>query len=151
MVDSQDRTAGRAIEAFHLAFLEVASAELRPAESALKGGGNLRLFLRSKRRSRDLDLDFRGEDFRRFGDRVNTLLTSQRLASLLRTRDIRLVDPHLTKDTATVKRWKAALAAPGMEDAATKIEFSNRPTGAVPVLERADEELRVDCEPVPSW
>ncbi|HAF09647.1 MAG TPA: hypothetical protein DCK98_06135 [Chloroflexi bacterium] len=139
--ESQDRKAGRTIEAFHFAFLEVGLAELRPAEFALKGGGNLRLCLRSKRRSRDLDLDFLGQDFGRFGDRVDAIFKSRTLALLLQTRGIRLVDPHRTKDTDTVKRWKLALAAPGMEDAATRIEFSGRGTNATPVIERCDEDL----------
>lgn len=148
--ESQDRKAGRAIEVFHFAFLEAGLAELPPAEFALKGGGNLRLFLRSKRRSRDLDLDFLGRDFGRFGDRVDAILKSRALASLLQTRDIQVVNPNRTKDTDTVKRWKLALAAPGMEDAATKIEFSGRGTDAVPVLERSDEDLarRLGTRPV---
>ena len=139
--ESQNRKAGRAIEAFHFAFLEVALTELRSAEFALKGGGNLRLFLRSKRRSRDLDLDFLGKDFERFGDRVDAIFRSRTLTTLLQTRELRLVDPRRSKDTSRVKRWKLFLAAPDMEDAPTKIEFSARGTDALPVIELCDEVL----------
>lgn len=140
-METQDRKAGRAIELFHFAFLAVALTQVKPSDFALKGGGNLRLFLRSKRRSRDVDLDFLGSDFGRFGDRVDAVLRSPALASVLRTRDIRVVEPRRTKDTDTVKRWKLALAVPAMEDAPTKVELSGRVTTATPVVERSDEGL----------
>ena len=148
--ESEDRKAGRAIEQFHFVFCEVAATELPLHDFALKGGGNLRMFLRSRRRSRDLDLDFLGKDFDRFADRVDRLFASRALGELLRVRDIRLVEPHRTKDTATVKRWKLALAAPGMEDAPSKIEFSGRGTEREPALERVDADLarRLRARPV---
>lgn len=148
--ETQARKAGRAIELFHFAFLEVAGAQLRPAVFALKGGGNLRLFLRSKRRSRDLDLDFLGTDFARFGDRVHGVLKSPTLATLLQARQITLVGLRRSKDTATVKRWKLSLAAPGLEESPTKIEFSWRGTAAVPIVERCDGELaqRLGARPI---
>src|SRR5712692_7055065 len=88
--ESEDRKAGRAIEQFHFAFCEVAATELPLPDFALKGGGNLRMFLRSRRRSRDLDLDFLGKDFDRFADRVDKVVTSRALGELLRVRNIRL-------------------------------------------------------------
>lgn len=139
--ETPDRRAGRAIELFHFEFLEVALKQVRPSDFALKGGGNLRMFLKSKRRSRDLDLDFLGSDFSRFADRIDEVLASRTLATLLATREISLVDPRRSKDTATVKRWKLSLTAPGMEVAQTKIELSARGTPAVPLLERCDEDL----------
>lgn len=139
--ESQDRKAGQAIEVFHFAFLEVAVTELPLPDFALKGGGNLRLFLRSRRRSRDLDLDYFGKDFGRFAGRVDRVFKSRPLSELLRARGIRLIEPHRTKDTESVKRWKLALASDNMEDAPSKIEFSGRATNAVPIFERTDDEL----------
>jgi len=148
--ESEDRKAGRSIEQFHFAFCEVAATELPLADFALKGGGNLRMFLRGRRRSRDLDLDFLGKEFERFADRVDRVFTSRALEELLRVRNIRLIAPHRTKDTETVKRWKLALAAPGMEDAPSKIEFSRRGGTHEPTLERVDADLarRLRARPV---
>lgn len=140
-VESQDRRAGRAIEVFHFAFLEVALTYLRPADFALKGGGNLRLFLRSRRRSRDLDLDFLGTGFAHVGDRVDAVLASRTLATLLKARGIDLIDPRRSKDTNTVKRWKLALATAGMEAAPTKVEFFAQRSDTQPILERSDPDL----------
>lgn len=140
-METQDRKAGRAIERFHFAFLEVAATQLQPATFALKGGGNLRLFLHSERRSRGLDFDFLGTSFATFGDRVQAILRSPTLATLLRSRQIDLVDLRRRKDSATVKRWKLSLVAPGMEPAPTKIEFSARGAEGVPVVERSDVDL----------
>ncbi len=139
--ETQDRKAGRAIELFQLAFLEVGVTELPLADFALKGGGNLRFFLRSRRRSRDLDLDYRGQRFARFADRVDRVFHSRALAELLRARGVKLSEPRRSKDTATVKRWKLSLAAHGMEDTASKVEFSGRAASGAPAFERIDEEI----------
>ncbi len=140
--ETRDRKAGRSIELFQLAFFEVAAVELLPlSDFALKGGGNLRFFLCSRRRSRDLDLDYLGQRFDRFAERVDRVLVSRALAELLRARGMTLVDPRRSKDTPTVKRWKLALAAAGMEEAPSKIEFSARGTSATPVFDQMDEGL----------
>lgn len=139
--ETQDRKAGRAIELFQLAFLEVAAVELPLADFALKGGGNLRFFLRSRRRSRDLELDHLGERFDRFAERVDRVFASRALAELLRARDLAPVDPRRSKDTATVKRWNLSLAAPGMEVASSKIEFSGRGATAYVAFDQIDESL----------
>ncbi|MDP9281328.1 MAG: nucleotidyl transferase AbiEii/AbiGii toxin family protein [Chloroflexota bacterium] len=140
--DTELRKQGRAIELFHLAYCQVAAARLPLDEFAMKGGGNLRFFLRSARRSADLELDYLGRKFARFGERMDEVLMSRQLSELLRLRDIELrFEGHRAKDTETVKRWKFQLARPGMETASSKIEFSNRASTAVPVLEQMDTEL----------
>lgn len=148
--ETQDRRAGRAIELFQLTFLEVAAVELPLPDFALKGGGNLRFFLRSRRRSRDLDLDYLGHRFDGFAERVDRVFASRALGELLRARGLTLADPRRSKDTPTVKRWKLSLAASGMEEAASKIEFSARGRGADPIFEQLDESLarRVRSRPV---
>ena len=140
--DTELRKQGRAIELFHLAYCQVAAARLPLDEFAMKGGGNLRFFLRSPRRSADLDLDYLGRKFARFGERMDEVLMSRQLSELLRLRDIELrFEGHRAKDTETVKRWKFQLARPGMETASSKVEFSNRVSTATPVLEQMDTEL----------
>lgn len=140
--ETELRKQGRAIELFHLAYCQVAAVRLPLDEFAMKGGGNLRFFLRSPRRSADLDLDYLGRKFSRFGERMDEVLASRQLSELLRLRDIELrFEGHRAKDTETVKRWKFQLARPGMETASSKIELSNRGTTAAPVLEQMDAEL----------
>lgn len=140
--ETQARKQGRAIELFHAAFLQVATTQLPLADFALKGGGNLRFFLRSRRRSADLDLDYIGRDFARFAERMDKVMASRALAELVRMRDITLVvEGRRARDTAMVKRWKFKLARPGMEDASSKIEFSSREPIGAPVLEQTDTEL----------
>jgi len=111
-------------------------------EFAMKGGGNLRFFLRSPRRSADLDLDYLGRKFGRFGERMDALLVSRQLAELLRLRDIELrFERRHANDSETVKRWKFQLARPAIETASSKIEFSNRGPTAAPVLAQMDADL----------
>lgn len=135
------RNQARAIELFQLAFMQAAGARLRPQDYALKGGGNLRFFLKSGRRSADIDLDYLGGNFPAFGENVNELLGGDTIPRLLRLREIALSDVRLRKNTDTTKRWMMKLAGTGMPDATTKVEFSNRGASAEPVLESADAEL----------
>jgi hypothetical protein len=140
--EAELRKQGRAIELFQLAYCQLAAVRLPLDEFAMKGGGNLRFFLRSPRRSADLDLDYLGRKFGPFAVRMDELLVSRQLSELLRLRDIELrFGGDRAKDTETVKRWKFQLARPGMETASSKIEFSNRGTTAAPELEQMDAEL----------
>ncbi len=140
--ETELRKQGRAIELFLLAFCQVAAARLPLDEFAMRGGGNLRFFLRSPRRSADLDLDYLGRKFGSFGERMDEVLASRQLSELLRLRDIELLfEGRRAKDTETVKRWKFQLARPGMQTASSKIEFSNRGSTAAPVLQQMDAEL----------
>ena len=136
------RKGGRAIEFFHAVFLQVATTQLPLSDFALKGGGNLRFFLRSRRRSADLDLDYLGRNFDGFAERMDKVMATRALSELLRVQGITLVfDGHRAKDTATVKRWKFGLARVGMETASSKIEFSNRGPAGDPVVDQSDTEL----------
>lgn len=140
--EDEGRRQARAIELFHLAFLEVASIRLRPIEAfAVKGGVNLRFFLGSRRRSADLDLDHLGRKFATFAEQVDAMFSSRQLVELLRTRGLGLVAPRRSKDTDTVKRWKLSLSASGMADAASKVEVSQRPVAGQPVLGPVDAVL----------
>jgi hypothetical protein len=135
------RNQARAIELFHFAFMQVAATQVRPDDFAVKGGANLRFFLRSGRRSADIDLDYLGRTFDAFRDRMNAVLTGATIPTLLKLHEIRIFDVHLRKDTSTTKRWLCKLARPGMSDATSKVEFSNRGGSGDPVLEQADRGL----------
>lgn len=135
------RNQARAIELFHLAFLQVAATQVRPEDYAVKGGANLRFFLRSGRRSADIDLDYLGRTFEAFRDRLNAVLTGTTIPTLLKLHEIRIFDVGLRKDTSTTKRWLVKLARPGMPDATSKVEFSNRGGSPDALLEQADREL----------
>jgi hypothetical protein len=121
-----DREAGKAIEQFHLAFVEVAAVRLPIADFVIKGGANMRFFFRSLRRSRDIDFNYVGGRFESFAGRVDELLESRALTELLRQHEIRLLNPRRQKQTATTRRWKLSLQTPSVEDADSKIEFSAR-------------------------
>ena len=139
--DDEVRNQARAIELFHLAFMQVAATHVRPEDYAVKGGANLRFFLRSGRRSADIDLDYLGRTFDAFRDRVNGVLTGATITTVLKLHEIRIFDLRLRKDTPTTKRWIFKLARPGMPDATSKVEFSNRSGSGEPVLEQADRDL----------
>lgn len=121
-----DREAGKVIERFHLAFVEVAAVRLPIADFVVKGGANMRFFFRSPRRSRDIDFNYLGRRFEHFAGRVDEVLESRALSELLRQHEITLVNPRRHKQTETTRRWKLSLQTPLVEDADSKIEFSAR-------------------------
>lgn len=92
----------------------------------MKGGANLRFFHQSVRRSRDIDFDHTGARFERFAERVDEMLAGSALRTILRARGLEFADVRRTKQTATTRRWKFTLVAPGVAGAASKIEFSAR-------------------------
>ena len=121
-----DREAGKIIERFHLAFVEVAAVRLPIADFVVKGGANMRFFFRSPRRSRDIDFNYLGRRIESFAGRVDEVLESRALGELLRQHEITLVNPRRHKQTETTRRWKLSLQTPLVEDADSKIEFSAR-------------------------
>jgi hypothetical protein len=124
----QRQVAGIALEQFHLAFLEAATAQLPLDRFALKGGANLRFFLRSLRRSVDMDFDYLGDPQHSwaFAERVDKIFASNALQVLLRAREIALVSVRKPKQTDTTRRWRFGLNAPGVDGVPSKIEFSAR-------------------------
>ena len=121
-----DREAGKVIERFHLAFVEVAAVRLPISDFVVKGGANMRFFFRSPRRSRDIDFNYLGRRFVNFAGRVDEVLESRALGALLRQHEVTLVNPRRHKQTETTRRWKLSLQTPLVEDADSKIEFSAR-------------------------
>src|SRR5213076_1027803 len=112
-----EREAGKIIERFHLAFVEVAAVRLPIADFVLKGGANMRFFFRSPRRSRDIDFNYLGARSESFAGRVDEVLKSRALAELLRQHEIALINPRRHKQTETTRRWKLSLETPAVESA----------------------------------
>lgn len=144
----REREAGRELERFHLVFLEVATTELPLDAFVLKGGANLRFFLRSFRRSVDMDFNYVGrlDRFESFTARVGRVFASTALEGLLRVRGIALDGLRIAKRTETTIRWKFSVRGRAVE-AASKIEFSARTEQA-----RAEEhELDVIDAELARW
>ncbi len=115
------------IEIFHLLFLRAFGARVDKALFALKGGCNLRFFLKSIRYSEDLDLDIRTMSVGTLRSNVSRLLEAPAFVQALQAQNIQITKTPLPKQTETTQRWKLTLHM--MESGAevpTKIEFSRR-------------------------
>lgn len=115
------------IEIFHLLFLRAFGARVDKSLFALKGGCNLRFFLKSIRYSEDLDLDIHTMAVGTLRNNLSRLLGAQSFVQSLRAQGIEIGRTSLPKQTETTQRWKLTLRI--VESAAevpTKIEFSRR-------------------------
>lgn len=120
-------TERQTIEIFHLLFLRAFGARVDKALFALKGGCNLRFFLKSIRYSEDMDLDIQTMAVGTLQNNVNRLLETPAFLQALRAHDIELARTAQPKHTATTQRWKLTLRnAESGAEAPTRIEFSRR-------------------------
>src|SRR5215469_10237206 len=94
------------IEIFHLLFLRAFGARVDKALFALKGGCNLRFFLKSIRYSEDLDLDIRTLAVGTLQNNVNRILETPAFLHMLRVQGIEIARTALPKQTETTQRWK---------------------------------------------
>lgn len=118
------------IEFLHVAFLDVLSTRLDPQRYVLKGGANLRYFFASQRYSEDIDLDFIQPVPWSIKEKVDGVLGSPALRSLLAVGNLSLEEWSSSKQTDTTHRWKVGVKAPSRSQLVrTKIEFSNRESG----------------------
>lgn len=113
------------IELFHLVFCRSFLTTQDKALIVLKGGCNLRFFLGSNRYSEDIDFDVETIARDTLRKRVDKVLTSQTLKTMLAARKIELLSHTAPKQTETVQRWKVMLRSQGLE-VPSKIEFSRR-------------------------
>lgn len=117
----------QAIECFHLAFIQVLSARLDQRNYVLKGGANLRYFFNSHRYSEDIDFDALIEEVWKLEEKVDEVLDSSAVTSLLRSKGVTVERVTKAKLTETTQRWKVLLAVSGRDGTiSTKIEFSRR-------------------------
>jgi predicted nucleotidyltransferase component of viral defense system len=120
-------TERQTIEIFHLLFLRAFGARVDKALFSLKGGCNLRFFLKSIRYSEDMDLDIQTMAVGTLQNNVNRLLVEPGFLQGLRVQGIELVKTARPKQTQTTQRWKLALRnTESGAEVPTKIEFSRR-------------------------
>jgi predicted nucleotidyltransferase component of viral defense system len=116
----------QAIEIFHLMFVAHLGRRVSKDLFVIKGGCNLRFYLRSIRYSEDIDFDIRTMAKSTLEGNVATILASSALALELRAKQITLEHVTSAKQTETTQRWKVHLAVDGGAPIPTKIEFSRR-------------------------
>ena len=134
------------VELFHLLFLDQLGRKLDKRFYALKGGCNLRFFMKSIRYSEDMDIDIRTapptiakDNLRRT---VAGILQSKPFAQILQIHGIMIGQWSEPKQTATTQRWKAGLSINGSTVLLpTKIEFSRRGMKGDTLFDAVDPEL----------
>lgn len=116
-----------AIELFHLLFLDQLGRKIDKKLYALKGGCNLRFFLKSVRYSQDIDFDIHIIRKDTLSKTVNHILHSTPFQLILQSNQIELLSFSEPKQTETTQRWKLSLKS-GQSDLPlnSKIEFSRR-------------------------
>jgi len=127
------------IEIFHLLFLRAFGARVDKALFSLKGGCNLRFFLKSIRYSEDMDLDIQTMSVGTLRINVSHVLEAQSFAQILRAQGIEIARASLPKQTETTQRWKLTLRlTESGADVPTKIEFSRRSLDGEKAAESVD-------------
>jgi predicted nucleotidyltransferase component of viral defense system len=135
-------TERQTIEIFHLTFLRAFGARVDKSLFSLKGGCNLRFFLKSIRYSEDMDLDIRTMSVGTLRNNVSRLLEAQSFAQALRAQGIEISRTSLPKQTDTTQRWKLTLRLIESDaEIPTKIEFSRRRLDGKTAVEPVDAEI----------
>lgn len=127
------------VEFFHLSFLDQLGRKLDKRLYALKGGCNLRFYLKSLRYSQDIDLDVKTIRMDTLQKTVNGILESPAMGMMLRAQGLEIAHVSQPKQTETTQRWKIQLKTQTETIFPTKIEFSRRAL-----------EEPVDFEPIDS-
>lgn len=130
------------VELFHLLFLDQLSRKVDKSGFSLKGGCNLRFFLKSIRYSEDMDLDVDNIARDILRERVNQIITSKPFVQILQTNGIAIAQWSEPKQTDTTQRWKFTLSAKGSNlPLPTKVECSRRGFSGEVRFETVDPEL----------
>ena len=130
------------VEQFHLLFLDQLGRKVDKRYFALKGGCNLRFFLKSIRYSEGMDLDVQTVPRALLQDKVGMILDSKPFRQILQVRDIQIAQWTEPKQTDTTQRWKLILHTTGSATSLpTKIEFSRRGMQDESRFEPVDPEL----------
>lgn len=130
------------VELFHLLFLAQLGQKLDKKRYALKGGCNLRFFLRSPRYSEGMDVDVEVEPVDVLREKVGGILKSIPFLQILQARDMEIDHVTESKQTQTTQRWKLGLVVPDIDlPLPTKIEFSRRGFADSPRFESIDPDL----------
>jgi predicted nucleotidyltransferase component of viral defense system len=132
----------QAIEIFHLLFLRAFGARVDKALFALKGGCNLRFFLKSIRYSEYMDLDIQTMAVGTLQNNVNRLLETPAFLQALRAQGIELARTAQPKQTETTQRWRLGLRLlESGTEIPTKIEFSRRGLDSLAAVAPVDPEI----------
>lgn len=103
---------------------------LERSRYVLGGGANLRYFFAGRRYSEDIDIDLIEPVPWGFETQVDKVLDSPALRDLLAIGGLVLIEHAGKKQTATTRRWRIAIEAPGARSPVrSKVEFSNRGVG----------------------
>jgi predicted nucleotidyltransferase component of viral defense system len=130
------------VEFFHLSFLEVLQVRVSRNNYVLKGGTNLRYFFKSPRYSEDIDFDTEGVSRWKLESKIDEVLGSRPLATLLRIKGMAIERASKPKQTETTQRWKVILNASNLtEKVPTKIEFSRRGADARNRLDQVPQDI----------
>jgi predicted nucleotidyltransferase component of viral defense system len=130
------------IEIFHLLFLRAFGARVDKALFALKGGCNLRFFLKSIRYSEDMDLDIHTMAVGTLRNNVSHVLEAQSFTQALRAQGLEITRISLPKQTGTTQRWKLTLRiTESGAEVPTKIEFSRRGLDDGKAVQPVDAEI----------
>ena len=123
-------------------FLDQLGRKLDKRFYALKGGCNLRFYLKSIRYSEDMDMDIQTVPEDKLRDAVVGILKSKPFAQILQVHGIPIGRWSEPKQTETTQRWKVGLAISGSDILLpTKIEFSRKGMKGNTVFEVIDPEL----------
>lgn len=130
------------VELFHLLFLDQMGRKISKQHYTLKGGCNLRFFLKSIRYSQDMDIDINTVRVETLKGAINRLLDSTPFQLILRAKEIELVNYSMSKQTETTQRWKMHLKLPYSSiQANTKVEFSRRSSEEFSLFESIDSTI----------
>ncbi len=130
------------VEMFHLLFLDMMGRKIDKRYYALKGGCNLRFYLKSFRYSEDMDIDVQAVPKEKLEDTVQGIFKSTPFLNILKSKGMVLDKWSAPKQTETTQRWKVSIAVENMSIALnTKIEFSRRGIRKGLAFEAVDPEL----------
>jgi predicted nucleotidyltransferase component of viral defense system len=130
------------IELFHLLFLDHLGRKLDKRFYALKGGCNLRFYMKSIRYSEDMDIDIQSIPKDKLRDTLAGILKSKPFAKILQVHGIMIARWSEPKQTETTQLWKVGLSIPESSMLLpTKIEFSSRGKRGKTVFEPVDPKL----------
>lgn len=129
----------QSVELFHLLFLDQLGRKVDKSHYALKGGCNLRFFLKSIRYSQDMDLDIHTIRKETLSNAVERILESVPFSIMLRSKNMEILQISAPKQTQTTQRWKIHLKIDNKAVAInTKIEFSRRESKETALFEQID-------------
>ena len=130
------------VELFHLLFLDFLGRKLDKRYCVLKGGCNLRFFMKSFRYSEGMDIDVQGVSKAKLAENVDSILTSRSFSQVLQIHEIALAKHSPPEQTDTMQRWKMLLRVGGIDALLnTKTEFSRRGANREYAFEAIDPQL----------